>query len=122
MRCVDLTGRGVLHAAIVGEATADVEESTRDAIVRRLLQAGADVHCADEDGKNMCHHYFFYTYCCWHYCVGQVAQHYIGPAPKVLPLLWQPSWRQVQIPMWAHRVAHPCTLRLAGRGWRWPGC
>ena len=55
MRCVDLTGRGVLHAAIVEEATADVEDSTRDAIVRRLLQAGADVHCADEDGKNMCH-------------------------------------------------------------------
>ena len=65
MRCVDLTGRGVLHAAIVGEATADVEDSTRDAIVRRLLQAGADVHCADEDGKNMCHlldRVFSYTY------------------------------------------------------------
>eukprot|EP01047_Picozoa_sp_COSAG01_P056498 COSAG01_NODE_6414_length_3678_cov_3.799106_1_plen_486_part_00 len=50
VRNVDLSGRGPLHAAIVGESMADVEESTRKEIICRLLEASADVNARDDDG------------------------------------------------------------------------
>jgi ankyrin repeat protein len=50
VRNVDLSGRGTLHAAIVGESMADVEESTRKEIICRLLEASADVNARDDDG------------------------------------------------------------------------
>ena len=47
----DLNGRNALHCAVVGEATADVDEETRLAIVCQLLDYGLPVDSRDEDGS-----------------------------------------------------------------------
>lgn len=47
----DLNGRNALHCAVVGEATADVDEETRLAIVGQLLDYGLPVDSRDEDGS-----------------------------------------------------------------------
>lgn len=47
----DLNGRNALHCAVVGEATADVDEQSRLSIVVQLLDCGLPVDSRDEDGS-----------------------------------------------------------------------
>ena len=47
----DLNGRNALHCAVVGEATADVDEQSRLSIVAQLLDYGLPVDSRDEDGS-----------------------------------------------------------------------